>query len=165
MCKPLTNCSSSIRCASDKIGQVVPDNMIVVHSEVLHPEGSYDTAFEPAPPFCVLEYVSNSNKRKDYDDNMRNVPARIESAVLSPLLPRWAGTDAFHHNNKRKYISVKPNEYDRLAISELELEVAIFDGSVTLLVSGQTVAVARRLAVRPRRANATGRRANATGRR
>src|ERR1700676_1340582 len=38
---------------SDRIGQVVPDNMIVVHPEPLTPDGSYDTAFEPAHPFCV----------------------------------------------------------------------------------------------------------------
>src|SRR5712691_9431185 len=52
-------------------GQVVPDNMVVVHSEPIEAEGSYDVPLQPAHPFWMLEYVSRSNKRKDYDDNMR----------------------------------------------------------------------------------------------
>src|SRR5262245_18097060 len=44
-----------------KPGQVVPDNMVVVHDGPLNPEGSYDTPFQPAAPFWTLEYVSKSN--------------------------------------------------------------------------------------------------------
>ena len=56
-----------------KPGQVVPDNMVVVHSEPIRAEGSYDVPLQPVGPFWVLEYVSRSNRRKDYDDNMRQV--------------------------------------------------------------------------------------------
>src|SRR5438270_8231477 len=54
-----------------KPGQVVPDNMAVIHPEPIKAEGSYDVPLQPVGPFLVLEYVSRSNRRKDYDDNMR----------------------------------------------------------------------------------------------
>src|SRR5580693_6855822 len=52
-------------------GQVVPDNMVVIHPEPIKAEGSYDLPLQPVGPFWVLEYVSKGNRRKDYDDNMR----------------------------------------------------------------------------------------------
>lgn len=55
---------------TDKLGQVVPDNMIVVSPQVSRAEGSFDLPFEPAPPFCVLEYVSPNTQRKDYVENV-----------------------------------------------------------------------------------------------
>src|SRR3954447_2902864 len=51
-------------------GQVVPDNMVVLYPEPIQAEGSYDVPLQPVGPFWVLEYVSPSNRRKDYDDNM-----------------------------------------------------------------------------------------------
>jgi hypothetical protein len=53
----------------DKPGQVEPDNMVVVHAQPLKVEGSFDVPLQPARPFWMLEYVSRTNKRKDYDDN------------------------------------------------------------------------------------------------
>src|ERR1700678_1881080 len=47
-------------------GQVVPDNMVVVHPEPIEAIGSYDTPLQPVGPFWVLEYVSKSSHRKDY---------------------------------------------------------------------------------------------------
>src|SRR5438067_303277 len=52
-----------------KPGQVVPDNMVVVTPEKIGTVGSYNTPLEPALPFWVLEYVSKSNARKDYEDS------------------------------------------------------------------------------------------------
>src|SRR5262249_21142537 len=42
-------------------GQVVPDNMVVIHDKPIKAEGSFDTPLQPARPFWVLEYVSKSN--------------------------------------------------------------------------------------------------------
>jgi hypothetical protein len=39
-----------------KPGQVVPDNMVVIHSEPIVANGSYDVPLQPAEPFWVLEY-------------------------------------------------------------------------------------------------------------
>jgi Uma2 family endonuclease len=49
--------------------QVVPDNMLVIHDTHLKVEGSFDLPMQPAGPFWVLEYVSKSSERKDYDDS------------------------------------------------------------------------------------------------
>src|SRR5438094_481218 len=57
------------RPGTDRLGQVVPDNMIAVHPEPLRPSLSFDVPGEPVRPFWVLDYVSTRNKRKDYDDN------------------------------------------------------------------------------------------------
>src|SRR5262249_11002062 len=50
--------------------QVVPDNMVVLHHELIDADGSYDLDLQPVGPLLVLEYVSKSSKRKDYDGNM-----------------------------------------------------------------------------------------------
>src|SRR2546426_104271 len=52
----------------DEIRRVVPDNMVAVHKEKIKVEGSFDLPFQPVGPFWVLEYVSKSTERKDYDD-------------------------------------------------------------------------------------------------
>src|SRR5260370_11295822 len=58
------------RKGEDKPGQVVPDNMVVIHAGPIKAEGSYSLPLQPAKPFMMLEYVSRKSKRKDYDDNM-----------------------------------------------------------------------------------------------
>ena len=54
-----------------KPGQVVPDNMVVIHPEPILAEGSYDMPLQPIGPLWVLDYVSLQNRRKDYEGNMR----------------------------------------------------------------------------------------------
>src|SRR4051794_8689599 len=49
--------------ASKALGQVVPDNMVVVWPEPLQTEWSYDVALQPVGPFWTLEYVSKNNPR------------------------------------------------------------------------------------------------------
>src|SRR5438128_12459709 len=50
-----------------KPGQVVPDNMVVLSREPVRARSSFNLPLEKAKPFWVLEYVSKSNRRKDYD--------------------------------------------------------------------------------------------------
>ncbi|HXG09190.1 MAG TPA: hypothetical protein VNK04_05315, partial [Gemmataceae bacterium] len=45
-----------------KLGQVVPDNMVVLTTERIRAGTSYNVPLEPAPPFWVLEYVSKTNR-------------------------------------------------------------------------------------------------------
>jgi Uma2 family endonuclease len=112
-----------------KLGQVVPDNMVVVHPEPIVADGSYDTSIQPVGPFLVLEYVSKNNRRKDYDDNMEKYERELKVPYYLRFYPDEQELTVFRHN-KRKYVSVKPNGNDRLAIPELELEVALLDGWV-----------------------------------
>ncbi len=52
--------------------------MVVVHEQPLDVEGSYDVPLQPVKPFWVLEYVSKSNRRKDYDDNRRKYEQELK---------------------------------------------------------------------------------------
>src|SRR5260221_7982671 len=68
-------------------GQVVPDNMVVIHSKPIKAEGSYDVPLQPARPFWMLEYVSKSSKRKDYDDNMRKYEHELKAPYYLLFVP------------------------------------------------------------------------------
>jgi hypothetical protein len=108
-------------------GQVVPDNMIVVHPEPIKAEGSYDIPLQPARPFCTLEYVSKSNKRKDYTDSMNKYEHDLKVPYYLLFVPDLQEMTLYHHNGE-KYVSVKPNAHGRCEIPELELEVGLHGG-------------------------------------
>src|SRR6185437_13710939 len=61
-----------------KLGQVVPDNMVVVCDEPIRASGSYDLPLQPVGPFWMLEYVSKHNKRKDYEDNFQKYERELK---------------------------------------------------------------------------------------
>lgn len=108
-------------------GQVVPDNMIVIHSEPIKAEGSYDLPLQPAHPFCMLEYVSKSSERKDYTDSMNKYEHDLKVPYYLLFVPESQEMTLYHHNGA-KYVSVKPNENGRCEIPELELEVGLHGG-------------------------------------
>lgn len=76
-----------------KIGQVVPDNMIVVYDGQINAVGSYDIPLQPAGPFMMLD-VSKSSVRKDYDENMHKYEHDLKVPYLPALRAGRAGTDA-----------------------------------------------------------------------
>ena len=47
-----------------RLGQVCPDNMVVISDEPIEAQTSYNLPLEAARPFWVLEYVSKNTKRK-----------------------------------------------------------------------------------------------------
>lgn len=114
----------------------MPDNMVVMHAEPIKAEGSFDLPLQPVGPFCVLEYVSKNNKRKVYDDNMIKYERELKVPYYLLFYPDDQEVTVFRHN-KRKYVSVKPNAVGRLAIAELELEVALLDRWVRYWFRGE----------------------------
>jgi Uma2 family endonuclease len=119
-----------------KPGQVVPDNMVVLHDGPIKAEGSYDVPLQPAAPFLVLEYVSKSSKRKDYEDNMKKYERALKVPFYLLFYPEAQELTLFRHN-KRKYVSVKPNEQGRFVMPPLDLEVALLDGWVRFWYKGE----------------------------
>jgi Uma2 family endonuclease len=107
--------------------QVVPDNMIVRYDGPIKAEGSYDVELQPVGPFLVLEYVSKSSERKDYEKSFRKYERELKVPYYLLFYPETQDLTVFRRG-ARKYVSVKPNDADRLAIPELDLEVAIHDG-------------------------------------
>jgi hypothetical protein len=119
-----------------KPGQVVPDNMVVVHDEPIDAVGSYDVPLQPARPFWVLEYVSKSSQRKDYDDNMEKYERHLKVPYYLVFYPDNQELTLYRHN-RRRYVTVRPNAQGRYAIRELEMEVALLDGWVRFWFRGE----------------------------
>jgi Uma2 family endonuclease len=119
-----------------KPGQVVPDNMVVLTTEPIRAESSYNVPLEAARPFWVLEYVSKGNPRKDYEDSFRKYERELKVPYYLVFYPD-AGELTLYRHNKRKYVTVRPNAHDRLAIPDLDLEVALQDGWVRFWYRGK----------------------------
>lgn len=119
-----------------KLGQVVPDNMVVIHPEPIAARGSFNLPLQPVGPFLVLEYVSKYNKRKDYEDNFNKYERELKVPYYLLFYPDNQDLTVFRHTG-RKYVSVKPNEHGRLAIPELDLEAALLDGWVRFWFRGE----------------------------
>lgn len=112
-----------------QVRQVVPDNMLVLGEPGEMKRTNWPVALETCPILWVLEYVSKSNKRKDYEDSF----AKYERELKVPYyLTFYPDNDelSLYRRGARKYASVKPNERDRYAIDELELELGLVGGWV-----------------------------------
>jgi Uma2 family endonuclease len=112
-----------------KLGQVVPDNMVVLTEERIRASSSFNVPLEPAPPFWVMEYVSQGNPRKDYEDSFAKYERELKVPYYLIFYPDGQEL-TLYRRNRRKYVSVKPNEAGRLPIPELDLEVGLLDGWV-----------------------------------
>jgi len=111
-----------------EIVQVVPDNMVIIHPEPVKAEGSFDVPLQhPIKPFWMLEYVSRSNRRKDYEDSFAKYERDLKVPYYLLFYPEDQELTLYRHNG-RKYVSVRPNERERRLIQELELEIGLLDG-------------------------------------
>jgi Uma2 family endonuclease len=119
-----------------KIGQVVPDNMVVLYDGPIKAQGSYDIPLQPVGPFLVLEYVSKNSERKDYDENMRKYEHDLKVPYYLLFQPEAQELTLYYHTGE-KYNSVPPNEHGRHPISQLELEVALREGWVRYWFRGE----------------------------
>ncbi len=120
---------------SEEVRQVVPDNMVVTHREPIEAEGSFDVELQPVGPLWVLEYVSKHSKRKDNEESFPKYERALKVPYLLLFYPDDQEVTLYRHN-RRRYVSVKPNENGRLAIPDLELEVALLDGWVRFWFRG-----------------------------
>ncbi|HEV3385168.1 MAG TPA: Uma2 family endonuclease [Gemmata sp.] len=120
----------------DKPGQVVPDNMVVVHPEPIKARGSFNTPLQPVGPLLVLEYVSKETKRKDYDDNHLKYERELKVPYYLLFYPDADELALFRYADG-KYLTVRPNERGSYPIPELELEVALHEGWVRYWFRGE----------------------------
>lgn len=129
----------------DEPARVVPDNMVIVWPEPLAPLKAFHAPLHEARPTLVMEYVSQSNPRKDYDDNYKKYERDLK-------VPYYLVFDADKQSlvlfrlNKRRYVAVPPNEAGRLAIPELDLEVALLYGWLRYWYRGELLALPGELA-------------------
>lgn len=111
----------------NRLGQVVPDNMVVIHPEPIQVRGSFNLPLQPSRPFLVMEYVSKYNMRKDYEGNMLKYQDSLRVPYYLLFYPDNQELSVFRLAGE-KYTSITPNTTGRLPIPELELEVAVLDG-------------------------------------
>jgi Uma2 family endonuclease len=114
---------------SDKLGQVVPDNMVVIWPEPIKVSGSFNTPYQPAGPFWVLEYVSKHSTRKDYEENIQKYEQDLKVPYYLIFYPDTQDM-TLYKLHKGKYSSVKPNRDGRCPVAKLDLEIALLDGWV-----------------------------------
>ena len=110
-----------------KPGQVVPDNMVVVHEEPINAIGHYSLALQPVAPFWVMEYVSKSSERKDYVVSMQKYEEDLKVPYYLVFYPENDELTLFRHNGT-KYLSVLPDKAGLHAVPELEMAVSLVDG-------------------------------------
>jgi Uma2 family endonuclease len=125
------------RPGQSRLGQVVPDNMVVVHPEPIRASGSYDMPFQPGPPLLVLEYVSKHNERKDYDVSFEKYERGLKVPYYLIFYPDTLDLNLFRLTTRRRYSSVTANGHERLPIPPLEMEVALLDGWVRYWFRGE----------------------------
>jgi hypothetical protein len=119
-----------------ELGQVVPDNMVVLWKEPIKADTSYNIPFEPVKPFWVLEYVSKHSQRKDYKESFYKYEHELKVPYYLTFYPD-KGELTLYKLTQGKYLSVKPNKDNRCPIKKLELEVALLDGWVRFWFRGE----------------------------
>ena len=107
--------------------KVVPDNMVVVHSDPIEAVGHFSLHVQPVAPFWVLEYVSKGSERKDYVKNMRKYERHLKVPYYLIFYPDNQELTLFRHTGTR-YDSVLPDEDGLHAIPELEMAVSLVEG-------------------------------------
>jgi hypothetical protein len=124
----------------DEPVRVVPDNMVVVHPEPIKAERSFMLPLQPVGPFLVVEYVSQSNQRKDYDDSYRKYERDLRVPYYLLFYPDNEELTLFRLAGE-SYTTVTPNAAGRLAIPPLELEVGLLNGWVRFWFRGELIPV------------------------
>jgi Uma2 family endonuclease len=117
-------------------GQVVPDNMVVLSDQPIRASSSYNVPLEPERPFWVLEYVSKSNERKDYEDSFAKYERELKVPYYLVFYPDEGELTLYRHN-RRKYVTVRPNEHGRYPVRGLDIEIGLLEGWVRYWYQGR----------------------------
>lgn len=111
------------------LGQVVPDNMVVLGGSGHERRGSYNVVFEEAPVFWALEYVSPSSERKDYEESYQKYEQELLVPYYLVFHPEKQDLRLYRHTGTG-YELVPADADGRLPIRELEMQVALLGGWV-----------------------------------
>src|SRR5262249_19104773 len=110
-----------------RIGQVVPDNMVILSPDNVQGSTNYAVELEPVAPFLVLEYVSRESKRKDYDVSFVKYEQELKVPYCIMFYPEKQDLRVHHHDGTQ-YVRMEPDAKGRCFIAELDLHVGLLDG-------------------------------------
>ncbi len=121
---------------SKTIGQVVPDNMVVISPEPFPPLTNFSLPFQQVKPFWMFEYVSKQSERKDYEDNFVKYEQHLKTTYYLVFYPDNQDM-TLYKLQKGHYVSVKPNKQGRCQIPKLDMEVGLLEGWVRYWYQGK----------------------------
>jgi Putative restriction endonuclease len=115
--------------------RLLRENIMVLSSKPIMAYSSFTSPSEPSEPICVLEFASQSGKRKDYDDifdkcEIKKVPYYLIFHAEQQELTKY-------RHDGDKYISTKPIKHGSFAIPELNLEVGLLGGELRFWYEGR----------------------------
>ena len=107
------------------------------------------TSFQDSKHFYfVLEYVSAGNQRKDYVDNMTRYGRDLQVPYYMLFEPQKLRLTLYKLGTKtRKFRELRPNAAGRLAIPELDIEMALVDVWVRFWFRGKLLPLPGEMAV------------------
>jgi Uma2 family endonuclease len=123
-----------------KLCRVVPDNMLVMSSEPECRRSNYAVELEAAPPFMVLEWVTDSSEGKDYSDSFRKYEQELQVQYCLFYHPDKRQLSVYKHDGQR-YVQLEPNLKGRIEIPELGLEIGLLSGWVRYWYQGKLLEV------------------------
>src|SRR5687767_11356326 len=80
---------------------VVPDNMVCVSPQPVSTKRSYNLELEPVGPLWVLEWVSHSNKGKDYGEAFKKYERDLKVPYCLMYHPEDQDLRMHQHDGKR----------------------------------------------------------------
>jgi Uma2 family endonuclease len=119
-----------------EIGQVVPDNMIVLGKVPSRDRTNYPAALEPEPPFMVLEYVSPDKPEKDYRDSFAKYQNDLRPKYCVFFDPHKTDLRFYRHDGSR-FERLELNDRGRIAVPEIECEFGVHDRWMRIWHRGQ----------------------------
>jgi hypothetical protein len=116
-------------------GRIVPSNFVVVHPTMIEAYDVYDLVRQPAAPLLVIEYITDY-RRPEFLRNVEQYERELRVPYYLRVYPHDERVELFRPAAGR-YTTVPLNAAYRVAIPELELEVAVFNGWVRYWFQGE----------------------------
>lgn len=117
-------------------GQVLPDNMIVVHPTPLRVLGHYSLPLQPFAPSLVVDYVCEQGERKHDASNRKKYEEDLKIPYYLRIYPDAHELTLLRHDGTR-YAPVLPDAAGRYPIPELEMAVSLVEGQTRYWSRGE----------------------------
>jgi hypothetical protein len=126
---------------------VTPDHTIVIHSGPVPLDTDPVYLSAAVQPILAVNYVSADCPRPaDFERQRREAEAGITYSLVFDADRR--SVTGYHLTRPRRYVPLKCDEWNRLAVPELDLEVLVRDGWMRYWFRGELMPLATELAER-----------------
>ena len=88
--------------ADNQMRRVVPDNMVVIAARKPVVNTNFAIPFQSAKPFLVMEYVSKSNSRKEYQESYYKYQDELKVPYYLLFYPEAQELTLFKYNKRKR---------------------------------------------------------------